>query len=192
RLSPPVSSALNLLMIALLALGLYRHTVFPAGGVHTILFRALGCGAVAVWMAVIAPLLPRILSPLRMDRPWPARWLPQVEIHTEGAHLIVFLKPDCPACQAWAKALGRLSVTPELSAVTIITPGNSQAAASLSRAARTPVVQGGLVRSWLMAPEVPMAVIVRGGTICEIWSKTLPETWVRRLRRSPAEISIME
>lgn len=102
RLSPPVSSAINLAMILLLAAGLaFRN---PAATVRRGVLAWATCAGVSLVVAVLV--LPRLSGLIAAGRPWPSRWLPEVKIaQGDGERIVAFLQPGCLRCQVWAKAL---------------------------------------------------------------------------------------
>lgn len=179
RLSPPVSGAINLAMIVLLATGLTVRN--PAATVrYGVLAWATGAG-VPVVVAVLA--LPRFIGPIAAGRAWPSRWLPEVKIASGmGDQVVAFLDPACHRCRVWSKTLRILSAKPGFPAISVVSAGAWKVGAGPGASQLSAVVVG-VVRLWLLNVEVPMAVVVRGGRIVEVWREAMPLGWVELLRR---------
>ena len=178
RLSPPVSSAINLAMILLLAAGLTVRDSSAAVRSSAIAWAACA----GVLLAVVVLGLPRLTGRMAAGRRWPAGWLPQVQmVQGDRDQIVAFLQPACNLCQAWAKALRILSAKPHFPPVSVVSPYKWKDGAGLAEAPQLPTVFCGEVRLWLLGVEAPMAAVVRGGRIAEVWRQALPAAWVALL-----------
>jgi hypothetical protein len=177
-LSPPVSSAINLTMILLLAGGL---TARDSAAVRSSAIAWAAISGVLLALAVLG--LPRLTGRIAAGRRWPAGWLPQVKMaQGDGDRIVAFLEPGCNRCQAWAKALWMLSAKPDFPAISVVSPYKWKDGAGLEEAPQLPTVVCGEIRLWLLGVEAPMAAVVRVGRIAEVWRQAMPAAWVAILR----------
>lgn len=185
RLSPPVSAAINLVLMVLLAaaLAVDPPTAAATGGNIWAWAACAGLGT-AAW-AVLLMVLPDLITPLAVGRPWPARrvaW-PSVLPATDRC-VVAFLKSDCPLCLAWGKALHQLSGMADFPAVTVVVARQSEVPAMQAGCPSFSVVACGTLILWTLASSVPTAVVVRNKVIAEVWRDKLPAERVQWLRET--------
>ncbi|MCY2991052.1 MAG: hypothetical protein NTY19_24715 [Planctomycetota bacterium] len=185
RLSPPVSAAVNLVLMMLLAaaLAVEPPTAAATGGNIWAWATCAGLGTAA--LAVLLMVLPDLITPLAVGRPWPARrvaW-PSVLPATESC-VVAFLKSDCRLCRGWSKALHRLSAMPDFPAVTVVVARQSEVPAMQAGFPSFSVVACGTLVLWTLASSVPTAVVVRNRVIAEVWRDKLPAERVQWLKEA--------
>ena len=74
--------------------------------ITVLISTGLALGSYRYWYTQQKPLLD--LTPLRINRRWQPQWLAVDSVNYEfmhGAKIIVFLRPNCPACKIWVKLL---------------------------------------------------------------------------------------
>ncbi len=127
------------------------------------------------------------LTPLKVGRPWRARWLPATAGLPQGDRetLIVFLGASCSHCMQWIKILNavhHLPGMPTVQGVVTVAPQRlpgylEQSGARFPVAPITPWAAARLSRS-----ITPTGVLVSGGIIQEKWVRSMPKAFVGRLR----------
>jgi hypothetical protein len=127
------------------------------------------------------------LTPMKVGRPWKARWLPIGAGLSagEGETLVVFLGANCSHCMQWIKVLNRVHQLPGMPSVQgVVTVRPDRLTDYLSRAgARFPVAP---ITPWAAArlsrSITPTGVVVRDGVIQEKWVRSMPKSFIDRLR----------
>lgn len=159
------------------------------------LLAALGGGAVAFWLLDHSsrhgkPLLD--LTPMRAGRRWQAHWLPDAGLPEEGETLVVFLGANCSHCMQWIKVLNRVHQLPGLPSVQgVVTLRSDRLADYLSRSGvRFPLAP---ITPWAAArlsrSITPTAVLVQGGVIREKWVRSMPKSFIERVRAAVPQVA---
>jgi hypothetical protein len=155
------------------------------------LLAALGGGLLAFGLLGYSahhgrPLLD--LTPMKVGRRWKPRWLPAGAETSAGdgeTTLIVFLGANCSHCMQWIKVLNRVHQLPSLPSVQgVVTVRPDRLPDYLGRSgARFPVAP---ITPWAAArlsrSITPTAVLVREGVIREKWIRSMPKSFIERVR----------
>ena len=196
ELSPAQSLLLNLAYMALLGFAWFYPvpTWFtPLQQVFILLLTVLisaglALGAYRYWYTRQKPLLD--LTPLRVNRRWQPQWLDADAVNDgfmHGTKIIVFLRPNCPACKIWVKLLKLVHKHddfPEVvGAFRVDTPEDIDAFVH-DYQVNFPVVTLDPTQSRrLVAYGFPIAVVLEAGVIREKWLLTMPLPFVIRIKQ---------
>ncbi len=121
-------------------------------------------------------------SPMKVSKPW-KNWISGCRMD-HGAHLVVFMSPDCPVCHQWIRPLNILSRTagvPKLVAALAASPEEAERF-TRERGVEFPVFGIGKSMAGRLVESYPTAVRISDGIIIERRQGSLPPDLVEILK----------
>jgi hypothetical protein len=182
------STALNATFLALIMIAWFTQptTATPAWKLIAALALAIVAGTLAAASARFLRKNGRFmmdLSPLKIGRPWRARWGATIpDDHEE--HIVSFLGPECPHCKQWVRVLNVIDKVPGLPRVmgVIAAPGDKVDEFVTTSGIQFPIHTIPQTLMSRLVWGVPTTVLVANGKIQNQWSGQMSPEFFQRFR----------
>jgi hypothetical protein len=135
------------------------------------------------WQSKTKPLVD--LSRLKAGKLWKTQWLKHDEQNLQqGSHFVVFLSKDCPYCKRWVPLLNVMNTQQDFPDVIGVLAMSLEeiTAFQAEHLVRFPLAQMDKLLFGYMVDGVPVAVLVKDGSIENKWSGEIPKEYFDRIK----------